>query len=139
MGDLSQHFNASEFACKDCGKSAIKMSLVIGLEELRTLAGDVPILIDDGYRCPEHNKAVGGVSGSQHQLGTAADIRVEGKTLQEMYNLALCVWGFRNGGIGVYDSTPPFIHVDVRGTPARWARVGGKYVGIPESGLVKVS
>jgi hypothetical protein len=37
---------------------------------------------------------------------------------------------FAEGGIGAYDSN--FLHVDVRGHRARWARVRGKYVGIAE-------
>ena len=35
---------------------------------------DVPIFVNSGYRCPLLNKAVGGVAGSQHVLGQAADI-----------------------------------------------------------------
>lgn len=33
-----------------------------------------PITISSGYRCPELNKAVGGVATSQHMKGEAADI-----------------------------------------------------------------
>ena len=33
-----------------------------------------PILVTSGYRCPELNKAVGGVPTSQHLKGEAADI-----------------------------------------------------------------
>lgn len=35
---------------------------------------DKPIFVNSGYRCPLLNKAVGGVAGSQHVLGQAADI-----------------------------------------------------------------
>lgn len=35
---------------------------------------DKPIYVNSGYRCPLLNKAVGGVAGSQHVLGQAADI-----------------------------------------------------------------
>ena len=34
----------------------------------------VPILVSSGYRCPLLNKAVGGVSNSQHLKGLAADL-----------------------------------------------------------------
>lgn len=33
-----------------------------------------PLYINSGYRCPKLNKAVGGVSNSQHLYGEAADI-----------------------------------------------------------------
>lgn len=33
-----------------------------------------PIRVNSGYRCPALNKAVGGVSTSQHQKGEAADL-----------------------------------------------------------------
>ena len=33
-----------------------------------------PLIINSGYRCKELNKAIGGVSTSQHQRGQAADI-----------------------------------------------------------------
>ena len=40
--------------------------------------GDDPIIINSGYRSSEVNKAVGGVKGSNHLTGCAADIRVAG-------------------------------------------------------------
>lgn len=33
-----------------------------------------PIIVDSGYRCPKLNKAVGGVTNSDHLYGAAADI-----------------------------------------------------------------
>ena len=48
--------------------------LVAGaLEEVRTLLGDVPILVSSGYRSPELNTAVGGAKNSAHLKGLAAD------------------------------------------------------------------
>lgn len=43
------------------------------LDPLREAYGK-PIYINSGYRCSELNKAVGGVSTSEHQSGRAADI-----------------------------------------------------------------
>ncbi len=40
--------------------------------------GDDPIVINSGYRSEAVNKAVGGVKGSNHLIGCAADIRVAG-------------------------------------------------------------
>lgn len=130
MGDLSPHFDKKELACPHCGQCNVEQRLVDALEALRDLAA-VPIHVHDAYRCEEHNKAIGGVPKSQHPMGLAADIDIQGKTLKEMYELALRVPAFANGGIGLYDGQP-FIHVDVREGKARWARVNGKYVGIEE-------
>lgn len=46
--------------------------LANGLEQVRALL-DVPMTINSGYRCPELNKAVGGVAASDHIWGWAAD------------------------------------------------------------------
>ena len=40
--------------------------------------GEVPIVINSGYRSEAVNKAVGGVKGSNHLTGCAVDIRVAG-------------------------------------------------------------
>lgn len=40
---------------------------------------DKPIFVNSGYRCPLLNKAVGGVAGSQHVLGQAADITTKSR------------------------------------------------------------
>ena len=40
--------------------------------------GDDPIVINSGYRSPQVNAAVGGMKGSNHLTGCAADIRVSG-------------------------------------------------------------
>ena len=41
-------------------------------------SGEVPIIINSGFRSEAVNKAVGGVKGSNHLTGCAADIRVAG-------------------------------------------------------------
>lgn len=37
-----------------------------------------PIIVSSGYRCPELNKAVGGVKTSGHMYGFCADLQVKG-------------------------------------------------------------
>ena len=46
------------------------------LQPLRDYLGK-PVVISSGYRSEEVNRAVGGVKGSQHLKGEAADIQVE--------------------------------------------------------------
>jgi len=126
MGNLSAHFSRSELQCRCCGRLQID-SRLLDVEKLRALAG-IPVVIHAGYRCPRHNQEVGGVPHSEHTLGLAADVALPGLSLQRMYELALEVSQFAQGGIGVYDGG--FLHVDVREHRARWARVSGRYVGI---------
>ena len=47
------------------------------LQPLRDAMGEA-IKIGSGYRCPQLNKAVGGVSTSQHVKGEAADLCIDG-------------------------------------------------------------
>ena len=47
------------------------------LEPLRESMGE-PIKIGSGYRCPQLNRAVGGVANSQHMKGQAADLCIDG-------------------------------------------------------------
>lgn len=49
------------------------------LEPLRAIVNE-PIIISSGYRCPALNKAVGGVSNSQHMTGEACDIHLSDQT-----------------------------------------------------------
>jgi len=53
---------------------------ILATEVLQPLrdAMDEPIKIGSGYRCEALNKAVGGVSTSQHRLGQAADLCIDG-------------------------------------------------------------
>jgi len=131
MGDLSRNFSRHEFECRCCGRAEINQRLVDALQELRDLAG-LPVRVISGYRCPEHNQAIGGATRSQHLLGTAADIVVRGMVPAGLCRLAEDIAAFHNGGIGVYPDKG-FIHVDVRDGRARWGQLGGKYVAFGEA------
>ena len=50
------------------------------LEEVKSLLGGKPVMINSGFRCKEVNDAVGSKDSSQHRTGCAADIRVPGMT-----------------------------------------------------------
>jgi len=118
MSKLSPHFASAEFACPHCGKVKVTPKLIKLLEELRKEIGNRPIVITSGYRCIEHNKAVGGHPKSYHTKGLAADIRASGIAPIDLFFEALKL-GF--SGVGLYDS---FVHVDVR--PGRKKALWGK-------------
>ena len=50
------------------------------LEELKTLLGGKPIMVNSAFRSKAVNDAVGSKDTSQHRIGCAADIRVPGMT-----------------------------------------------------------
>ena len=47
-------------------------------EKIKNKEGEVPIIINSGFRSPEVNRAVGGSPSSNHLTGCAVDIRVAG-------------------------------------------------------------
>ena len=48
------------------------------LEQVKTVMGGAPIMVNSAYRSEALNRAVGSKDTSQHRLGCAADIRVPG-------------------------------------------------------------
>ncbi len=111
---LSKNFNEREFACRHCGQIHIEPELINKLQALRD-ALSKPITVTSGYRCPTHNKNVGGASQSRHMQGQAADIVVPGVSPAQVARAAERV-GF--GGIGIY-AKQGFTHVDI-GPRRRW-------------------
>lgn len=115
---ISEHFDSKEFECH-CGKCVMKPispGLLALLEGVRSHFGQ-PVHITSGYRCPDHNKAVGGAPNSQHCQGIAADIQVKGVTPADVHKyLSGVMRGI--GGLGLYKG---WVHLDTRfGKPARW-------------------
>lgn len=94
------------------------VKLAYKLDEIRGLFGDKPVTITSWLRPPTVNRAVGGVPNSQHLLGWAADIQIEGFDPHEVATKLQATWA---GGLG--DSSA-FTHLDLRHlmgwSSARW-------------------
>ena len=123
---LSPAFRVREFRCRD-GTDAVLIDdeLVVILQCIREHFGK-PVHITSGYRTAAHNTAVGGSKSSQHLLGRAADLWVEGTTVEAVaaYAESLLV---NRGGIGRYpkDAAHPsrttgWVHIDTRPNKSRW-------------------
>lgn len=117
---VSKSFKRKEFACKDgCGLGLndgdINPELIEVVQDVRDTF-DKPVVINSGLRCEKHNKRVGGAPKSQHLIGTAADIRVQGVEPIEVYRYLMTKYP-KKFGIGNYKS---FTHIDVRPNKARF-------------------
>lgn len=55
-------------------------------ERIREIVGK-PIIINSGYRCVQLNNVLRGSLTSQHLLAEALDIRVNGKTASELFQI----------------------------------------------------
>jgi uncharacterized protein YcbK (DUF882 family) len=109
---ISPHFTVDEFKCpcNSCTENFIDDVLIEKLEEVRVALG--PLRVTSGYRCPQHNKDVGGAPSSSHMAGLAADIQpipVNVDDLDKLYEK--CFYVFDNIGDG---RRLRFVHVDVR-------------------------
>jgi len=54
------------------------------LEQVKTLLGNKPIMVNSAFRSKLVNDAVGSKDSSQHRVGCAADVRVPGMTPNEV-------------------------------------------------------
>ena len=54
------------------------------LQPIRDFYG-VPVTVTSGYRCKSLNIAVGGSTTSQHSYGEAADIQIDGHSVDEIF------------------------------------------------------
>jgi hypothetical protein len=86
-GMLSNNFSLAEFIESD---TAMRLKIrnvpspkvlerlrntAAGMERVRDILNDVPILISSGYRSPALNRAVGGSATSDHMDGDACDFK----------------------------------------------------------------
>ena len=120
-GDTTQitpHFKASEFQCK-CGKPhdfQISDDLVQSLEKLRDVLQCKSIHVSSGFRCPEHDVAVGGNGTGKHTQGLAADVicyNSEGIMISSKY---VCCKAQDIGFRGIANITAAYTstHLDMR-------------------------
>jgi len=116
-----------ELACKcKCGLGAVKEHYEVHgwpqmLEDLETLRSSVgvPIFVESGLRCEDHNRSVGGVDDSAH-MRCAVDVRLGYFRGPNKYHLVECAFELGFTGIGLAKT---FAHLDrdtVKARPAIW-------------------
>jgi len=89
MSTLTTHFTLEELTHTDHREldntpneteKANLMRLAVFLEDVKTLLGGAPIMVNSAFRSKQVNDAVGSKDTSQHRVGCAADIRVPNMT-----------------------------------------------------------
>jgi hypothetical protein len=93
---LSEHFSLAELTASETAdrlnidntpnpsEMANLVRLATFLEEIKTVLGGKPVMINSAFRCKQVNDAVGSKDTSQHRIGCAADIRVPSMTPDEV-------------------------------------------------------
>ena len=126
---MTKNFKIKEFECKgnlndcECKMTAdVKNNIIKIADQLQIIRDKVkkPIKINSAYRCEAWNKIQNGSKHSQHKLGKAVDIVVDGMSPDEVHKLVceMIELGQINfGGIGKYNT---FTHLDMRDYSARW-------------------
>jgi len=102
-----------DFACPCCGENKTTAGFFYKMHNAERLAV-MSFLITSGYRCEEHNKAVGGSETSSHLKGEAADISLDNNIERFRIVFALMRVGIDRIGIG-----EDFIHGDIDGEKPR--------------------
>ncbi|MGB3690931.1 MAG: D-Ala-D-Ala carboxypeptidase family metallohydrolase [Jannaschia helgolandensis] len=108
------NFSPAEIACRGTGKLLINEPALDKLQALRDWLVK-PLIVRSAYRSPEHNRAVGGATGSKHMDGAAFDIAMSNHDPVAFEAAARAV-GFL--GFGFYPRSG-FIHVDL-GPARQW-------------------
>ena len=120
---LAPDFKVRELRCRD-GTDTVMVdeALTVVLQCIREHFGKA-VVITSGYRTAAHNAAVGVAKSSQHLLGRAADIRVQGVSVEDVAAYAESLmpdWG----GVGRYPvkagRATGWVHVDTRANKSRW-------------------
>lgn len=102
-------FKRSDFACKCCGANNIQDELIDKIDDARDKAGIV-FRVNSGYRCPKHNKEVGGKPDSAHLKGLAVDI-----SIPDGFSRFSAVLGALQAGFTRIGIAKTFIHFDIDG------------------------
>lgn len=122
---LSKNWSRKEFRCRCaergytmCGGCApILPKLITLLQELRNELG-VPLYCvspsaGSGFRCIAYNELIGGVAGSYHTLGMAADIWSDAVAASVIHEKALEVIEKLGYGWVKYYPKKHFVHIDI--------------------------
>lgn len=128
MGNLSEHFNHKDFACKcpECkGEYRVHLGLVGILEEIAVHFKKRPRILT-GYFCEAYTEKLNRDKISWHSRGKAANIAIEGVPAAEIFKFAEGLAGVN--GLGYYPDDNA-VHIDTRPPEKKevWIKEKGRY------------
>lgn len=128
MGNLSEHFNHKDFACRcpQCkGEYRIHLGLV-GILEMVSSHFKKRVKIVSAYYCEDYTESLKRDKISYHSKGKAANIQVEGIPAAEVFKFAESIEGVN--GVGYYPDDN-MVHIDTRPVEKKeaWIREKGRY------------
>jgi uncharacterized protein YcbK (DUF882 family) len=106
-------FKPEEFMMSgECVYDEMNPELLLMLDNLRDYA-NIPLKITSSFRNEEYCKLkdIPYLKTSQHNLGNAVDIYIQGMSAEQKYILIKTAFEIGFTGIGIYSD---FIHLDVR-------------------------
>lgn len=139
-GNVSEHFTAKEFACKD-GTSTLLLDkdILPILERFREYV-EAPVTINSAYRTSSWNRKQGGASKSYHLYGRAFDIPYK-STYKNLKSVDMMCKFFNSLGLKGIIKYPTFVHIDTRTSKYHATNTGTRLtfgkVNIPYKGLLK--
>ncbi len=129
MGNISEHFNNSDFACKcPVCRGAYRVHLgLIGALEMMGSHFCKKVQVVSGFWCDDFHEKQNKPKRSFHTKGKAAHIKIEGVSPQDLFKFAETIPELR--GLVFYPGQD-FIHVDTRQAdePIRVVKEGANYV-----------
>lgn len=117
MSNIAPHITDNEYRCSCCGLLPPGFNindpkyafLFQDFWQIRTAWGK-PLKISSGYRCPAHNKAIGGSYLSVHMFGLALDLDCAPDEVEDLFTTVLSI--NPDLRIGKYTISGSFVHID---------------------------
>lgn len=114
-GKVSEHFKASEFACKDGTASLLLDKDIIPILERFREYVEAPVTINSAYRTKSYNQKVGGANNSYHLYGCAFDIPFK-SSFKNLTSVDMMCKFFNTLGLKGIIKYSNFVHIDTRTT-----------------------
>jgi zinc D-Ala-D-Ala carboxypeptidase len=107
---MSKYFSDKEMQCQHCGALKTDPDFMDALDSLREAYGK-PLVVNSGYRCPEHPIEARKARTGAHTTGKAVDLSVDRGEAYLLLKLAMESGKFT--GIGIQQKgSGRFIHLD---------------------------